>query len=466
MQIVIEKTKTGFRQTTKEKVDGRVKIRRTNNLKRITRLISQLPNNPCLVQLDKKDIKVIYSSDQVLLLKDYQNNLSLKLYNQILDNIDENTPIVKNVKTNRKKILAIALASITLISVSGIAISMISKATNNIDNQQTVAISETSSWPIEENEETYTSSMAETLELPDDDNYDNSSIVQAEIISKDNYELETRILQTKNIYNNSLQNNKEIPISTKMDDYTIDKIVNFINSADGKYTFQLAQEFGVDPYTFVCLMMNESSLNHEGTIPGGQYYNGFGVGICQLETPNGQEITAFNYDTNQSETIYETMDNALDKRLNIKMGIMRYQNVLQRYHGNEKLALQSYNFGYGLIDLIVQIYADEIGVSFDDVVDNYQDVGWLKYVQQVSSNPQAFAQKLDTDKYSNYSGTINYLKKWQYDSYGNGNYLKNLYSYYLGIYSSNIINGEIIQTNLTDNNVVKVSLEDSKKNLI
>ena len=247
---------------------------------------------------------------------------------------------------------------------------------------------------------------------------------------------------------------------------SIDKIVNFINSADGKYTFQLAQEFGVDPYTFVCLMMNESSLNHEGTIPGGQYYNGFGVGICQLETPNGQEITAFNYDTNQSETIYETMDNALDKRLNIKMGIMRYQNVLQRYHGNEKLALQSYNFGYGLIDLIVQIYADEIGVSFDDVVDNYQDVGWLKYVQQVSSNPQAFAQKLDTDKYSNYSGTINYLKKWQYDSYGNGNYLKNLYSYYLGIYSSNIINGEIIQTNLTDNNVVKVSLEDSKKNLI
>ena len=37
---------------------------------------------------------------------------------------------------------------------------------------------------------------------------------------------------------------------------------------------------------------------------------------------------------------------------------------------------------------------------------------------------------------------------------------------YEKIYSSNIINGEIIQTNLTDNNVVKVSLEDSKKNLI
>ena len=207
-------------------------------------------------------------------------------------------------------------------------------------------------------------------------------------------------------------------------------------------------------------MMVESSLNHNDTIPGGIYYNGSGVGICQLETPNGQEITAFNYNTGQSETIYETMSNALDRKTNIKMGVMHYQNVLERYHGNEKLALQSYNFGYGLVDLIIEIYANEKGVSFDNVVDNYQDVGWLKYVKQVSNDPVSFANALDINKYSNHIATINYLKSWQHNTYGNGNYLQDIYSYYLGIYSSNIVSGNIVQTNLTNNEVIKVALTE------
>ena len=287
---------------------------------------------------------------------------------------------------------------------------------------------------------------------------------QPSLVDEVNFNLEQRILQTKQILNNQIANNNNIPLATRMDEYTINKIVGFINSEDGKYTFQIAEDFGIDPYTFVCLMMGESSLNHEATIPGGAYYNGFGVGICQLESPSGQQITAFNYSTNQNETIYETMENAIDKKTNIKMGIMRYQNVLQRYHGNEKLALQSHNFGYGLVDLIVQIYADEKGVSFDEVVNNLEDTGWLKYVKIASEDPIGFANRLDANKYNNYSATIEYLKNWQYGTYGNGNYLNSLYGYYLGIYSSNIVDGNVIQTNLTNNEVTKAALSDVLEN--
>ena len=143
---------------------------------------------------------------------------------------------------------------------------------------------------------------------------------------------------------------------------------------------------------------------------------------------------------------------------------MRYQNMLERYHGNEKLALQSYNFGHGLVDLIIQIYADEKGISFDDVVNNYEDTGWLKYVSQVSNDPIGFANSLDLNKYSNYNATIKYLKNWQYGNYGTSDYLKNLYGYYLGIYSSNIVNGNIVQTNLINNDVIKVSLSSLDNN--
>ena len=436
MEIIIEKVSNGFRQTTIGKLHGRKHVKRTNNIRKIEYLIANLPSNPHFVEINNKDLRIVYSKTDVLILKQYQKNLTTTIYESVLDTIDENTPIVKNVKKNHKKLAALALTTTILVSsiVSGLS----------LKNDKAI---------IESNPLQY-------VVLEDSPSV---SHIEPQLVSEDNFVLEHRLMQTKQLVSNQITNNVDIPISTNMNEYSINKVINFINSQDGKYTFQIADEFGIDPYTFICLMMAESSLNHEGTIPGGEYYNGFGVGICQLEEPSGQEITAFNYATNQEETIYETLENALDKKTNIKIGIMRYQNVLEKYHGNERLALQSYNFGYGLVDLIVQIYADEKGISFSDVVDNYEDTGWLKYVKQASSDPVGFVSSLDSNKYNNFISTIDYLKNWQYGSYGNGNYLEDLYSYYLGIYSNNIVNGNIIQTNLTNNEVNKASLDDVRQ---
>lgn len=443
MEIVIEKVSNGFRQTIIDKTNGKTRIRRTNSVKKIEELIAKLPSNPRVVEINNDDLKIVYQNHNTLVLKQYQKNLTTAIYESILDGIEEDTPIVKNVKKNNKKLAALALTTVILVSSVAIITSLGDEKLGDdvIDNSS--------------NQYVYVEPAVEPKVVEQ---------TEPELVSQDNFVLENRLSQTQQILNNQIQNNLDIPISTKMTDYAINKVVKFINSDDGKYTFEVALDFGIDPYTFVCLMMGESSLNHEETIPGGKYYNGFGVGICQLETPAGQEITAFNYNTNQNETLYETMENAIDKRTNIKMGIMRYQNVLERYRGNEKLALQSYNFGYGLVDLIVAIYADEKGISFDEVVDNYEDVGWLKYVYQASDDPIGFANSLDINKFSDYSTTIEYLKKWQYGSYGNGKYLENLYGYYLGIYSSNIVDGNVIQTNLTNNDVIKVSLDNVKEN--
>lgn len=446
MEVIIEKVDNCFRQTTTYRINGQKRIRRTNSMMRIESGLDSLSSNPCFIEVNNNDIKIVYSKNNILILKGYRQNIDTVLYRKVLDNIDENTPIIRKVKKNNKKLATLALTTVILAS-------SIIGMTTSFDNQ---------SLGTEYIKGVETSNYAKT-DLPES-KVEFEIIETPQLVSEDNFELEQRINQTYQLVNNQISNNSDIPISTKMNEYTINKIVNFIKSDDGKYFFQISSDFGIDPYTFLCLMMNESSLNHESTIPGGENYNGFGVGICQLETPSGQEVTAFNYNTNQYETIYETMENALDKRTNIKIGVMRYQNMLERYHGNEKLALQSYNFGHGLVDLIIQIYADEKGISFDDVVNNYEDTGWLKYVSQVSNDPIGFANSLDLNKYSNYNATIKYLKNWQYGNYGTSDYLKNLYGYYLGIYSSNIVNGNIVQTNLINNDVIKVSLSSLDNN--
>ena len=415
--------------------------RRTNSLKAINQFVDQLPAKPLLIEVLNNDIKIVYDNNSNLVLKNYKKNLNNQIYKRIFDGMDENIPVIKNIKVNRTKTLALTLATIALVSIG-----IVRRVNIDKDISSSVSIS------YQSNQDDFENTLGIENQITE------NNLLQ----SLDNYDFINRLNQTKDIINGKIENNSTIPLATSMDSYATTKLSNFVNSDDGKYCFDMCEQFGIDPYTFLCLMFCESSLNHEDTIPGGKFYNGFGVGICQLETPSGQEVTAFNYSINQEETIYETMDNALDKKTNMKLGIMRYQKVLERYHGNEKLALQSYNYGYGLMDLIVSIYANEIGVSYDDVLNNYSDTGWLKYVKEVYENPQAFANKYSS--YDDFKVTIDYLKNWQYKTYGNGDYLKNLYSYYVGMYSKNVVNGETVEVNLLDNTVTK-QVESSNKSL-
>ena len=429
--------------------------RRTNSTRAINQFVEQLPSRPLLIEVLNNDIKIIYDKNSKLILKNYKKNLNHQIYKRIFDGMDENITIVNNIRTNKNKIIALALATITI--ASGIILTKTIDIHHDTPSTSITYETENDNFndKYDINEQSFDSKVSIN------DQSFNTEIVLDEI-SEENYDFSTRLNQTNQILSGVVNNCQDIPLSTSINEYSISRITDFINSSDGKYCFEMCDQFGIDPYTFLCLMFCESSLNHEDTIPGGKFYNGFGVGICQLETPNGQEITAFNYSTNQEETIYETMDNAINKRTNIKIGIMRYQKVLERYHGNEKLALQSYNYGYGLVDLIATIYADEKGISFDDVLNNYSDTGWLKYVKEAYENPQSFANKYSN--YDHFKTTIDYLKNWQYETYGNGDYLKNLYSYYIGIYSKNIVNGETVETNLLDNTVIK-HVESENKSL-
>lgn len=433
MDIIIANVNDGFRLTMVVKNDKNRMIKSTNNMDKIRSLVKSFPSNPKLIEVKGNDLKIIYNKKNAVILKDYKRNLNTKLYKSILDNIDYSTPIVKNVKynqnllylfkklqKNKKRVITFALA--TLVSTAIIGGSLLDKE-----------------------EATNDESAIESLVI--DDEQEETDDIFITLAQDEDFDFEVRVKQAT---------------GSAVNQYTLNKIVKFINSDDGNYFLEVAKDFGIDPYIFLSLMIKESSLDHESTIPGGKNYNGFGVGICQLETPSGQQINAFNYSTNTTETIYETMENAIDKRTNIKMGIMRYQNVLEKYQGNENLALQSYNYGQGLIDLIVTIYANEIGSSYDQVVSNFEDTGWLKYVKLAHADPVAFVNSLDQSQYSNFKNTISYLQNWPYGTYGDDNYLAGVKSYYVGIYGQSIVDGKIVQINHLTNEMVKVDKENLK----
>ena len=433
MDIIIANVNDGFRLTMVVKNDKNRMIKSTNNMDKIRSLVKSFPSNPKLIEVKGNDLKIIYNKKNAVILKDYKKNLNTKLYKSILDNIDYSTPIVKNVKynqnllylfkklqKNKKRVITFALA--TLVSTAIIGGSLLDKEETTNDE-----------------------SAIESVVI--DDEQEETDDIFITLAQDEDFDFEVRVKQAT---------------GSAVNQYALNKIVKFINSDDGNYFLEVAKDFGIDPYIFLSLMIKESSLDHESTIPGGKNYNGFGVGICQLETPSGQQINAFNYSTNTTETIYETMENAIDKRTNIKMGIMRYQNVLEKYQGNENLALQSYNYGQGLIDLIVAIYANEIGSSYDQVVSNFEDTGWMKYVKLAHADPVGFVNSLDQSQYSKFKNTISYLQNWPYGTYGDDNYLAGVKSYYVGIYGQSIVDGKIVQINHLTNEMVKVDKENLK----
>ena len=76
--------------------------RRTSNIVRIEDTISKLPTNPLVIKADKNDVKIIYRDGVKLILKDYQKHLDKQLYDTIFKGIDDDTPIVKNIRKLKK----------------------------------------------------------------------------------------------------------------------------------------------------------------------------------------------------------------------------------------------------------------------------------------------------------------------------------------------------------------------------
>lgn len=253
------------------------------------------------------------------------------------------------------------------------------------------------------------------------------------IDTMDNRLRETSYLQTK--YGEYDRN--RIMIGARVNQ---NRMQELFASDHGKIIMETAKTYGVDPYLLAAKGLTESNLDHEACCPNGKNYNGYGVGAFQLESPDGRTVKAWNFEKNCEDTLSITMENATDFTKNTQAAAMYLQNRLFLYHNNIYLALQSYNYGEYMMNLVIHDYAKAKGITEEEVIQNTNDLGWLEIVQDIHENPNDYYYRVMLDPDETNQDTIEKAKRnyiWKHKTYGNDCYVADVLSYYVGLQSKN-----------------------------
>jgi len=377
----------------------------------------------------------LYYDDCVLVLKNYQKNKNTLLYKKISNKIGVKTKKINvlsaNVdkifgKSKNQKLLLVKSAVATILLSSSIAIASFAMNNSNdvsepIENVTTIT-DEIEPVEIAFNEIQQPTTNSNTIVNDTPIHIIEIDVPVEEFNINEHIILTDRISQVKNIQDSNLKGIYNI--GNELNEYGLNKMVSHIEK-NGQAFYDASSKYGVDPYLLTAIAMAESSCNHVGTLPGGNCFNGNGYGEMQIENKNfGGTISAFNYQTGEYDTIQITKECVKDFYTNVQIGAMKMQKNLERFNGNVYMAIQAYNYGIGMMDIIVQKYADEIGKTFEEVTLDINDFGWLKYVDDVHYNPKK------------------YVSNWEYPTYGKNVYIQRVLKYYMG---------EKVVNNLEDN---------------
>lgn len=213
-----------------------------------------------------------------------------------------------------------------------------------------------------------------------------------EILSYDDIEKGMILTVGKYAPQNEMEEN-QFAAGTRYDQEMMD---SFKDSYAGQVMVETTQRFGIDPALLMALCKQESNLDHEHHLPTDPEYGGTAYGITQQEYTKWEhgesELTGNTYTENGigKESVWVSEDTAMDIDGNIKMGTIYLQQSLKQYHYNLFLALQGYNYGTAMMDIVIQLYANELGISKEQVMENYNDFGWMKYVEMIHHDPSDY----------------------------------------------------------------------------
>lgn len=328
---------------------------------------------------------------------------------------------IREQKRRRQRAIKLTIGGITVVVLSSILINNLiggvkgNQVEHNVDTSYTIV-------QIQEGDDL----------LPVEEQY----VVDETVLETAPEEVVIKIDMSYDARMANVDTNGTFKVGSELNEYVLNKLSN--NSEVVNYLIKYGEMYGVDPYILIAKAMQESSFSHNACLPGGKNYNGYGMGIMQHESPDGRKITAFNYETGQEEVAYVTWDNAADLEMNIKMGAMHFQNCLNKNNGNILLALQSYNYGQGMIESILRAYGKEIGMDPEEIKSNYEDIGWMKYVKDAHNN------------------AWKYVRGWE-GYYGDANYIKNVLRYFVGNEACYYYDGEQVLFDLNTFEMTKLT---------
>lgn len=137
-----------------------------------------------------------------------------------------------------------------------------------------------------------------------------------------------------------------------------------------------AYRYGLDKNLLMAVAAQESNGDHYGTLD-----TGYGVGIMQIEEAVhlGATESAFNFETGDYDSIEVTEDALRNIETNIQLGAMILRQCIDNSNYNIPLALQTYNYGYGNMQTVLDECCNNEGIDEDTLRNDPSNNSWLQY---------------------------------------------------------------------------------------
>lgn len=428
-------------------VDKGVLHRRQSNSKnRISRdmqSIARVEVEKCVITGD--DLKIIYVSGDTLILKNYlENAKKYLLFREKVTEIQQASkeiPIIDKRKVkavNYRRIGALVMSGCVLagsLLASSIAVPKtqaveavpMSSIEIKIDMPE-INVQELIPEELKKQKVSGTEAMMQRMLQSDKAIVLNQAMEKKQVIAESS--LEERLEHVQQLQSGELENSQLVPIAERLNDYALNRLIKFLSNEYGEYAYEYGEQFGVDPYLLVAMSMQEASLQPTAS-------SGASYGLYQINIPSsGKEwnISATNVLTGEVESEIVSSQTIKNPETNTKIAAMIFQNNLRKYHNNIYMTIQSHNFGDGALSFIIDKYADKIGSTREEVMENYADIGWIEEVKQFSYDPKGYITDEDLVKFADKHGSLmQYMKKsWPYKTYGHARYVESVMSYYIG----------------------------------
>lgn len=173
---------------------------------------------------------------------------------------------------------------------------------------------------------------------------------------------------------------------TNLEKYYVAKA--YYGEAINKY----ASIYGLDPNLVLAIATHERGIHSEIVDAGG------GIGLFQIQISggwnwSGQTITAYNFETDNYESVTISLDNVSDIFENIKVGCMMIQNSLMKYDYNLACAITAYNYGESYLQDVINKCSLNTGIPQDELkkLDNLE---WLNYRNVISGGDQNYLENV------------------------------------------------------------------------
>ncbi len=334
--------------------EGKTYVYKGNDALKIIKLLND----------DKGKIKNLFYSDGDLVFRIGNVKVVLCNINELkkYKELDFIFNYVKNKKYKLKKnkmqkVTAISLAMI--LSAIGI-VSVKAASVSGISNQNNVFIE--SSYL--DDEPSHSQNVTESVSNKDND-------FEGEVL-QDAYE-SAQPLETEEHYDENLFEtlSDELDVGVQSDSEKL----NYVRENYGDIIEKYSSVYGLDANLVTAIATQERG-RHSAIID-----SGGAIGLMQVQVSvwDGKTIKAYNYKTNEVETINITLEKLKNVDFNIRVGCAILQEYLNVMNDNIIAAIQSYNMGPGSVRKIINNYANSCGKTYEEVLDDSSDTGWLEY---------------------------------------------------------------------------------------